>query len=182
MPPRAEPFQLHRHAAAAAALLVDALADVYEDARAEPPYNSDPRWGREAFVERTRRQAISPDFVLVTAHVDDLLVGFAFGQPVAAGRWFQGDTEPPTDILAARKFGVTELNVRRSFRRRGIGHALMDALLADRTEPYAILGSLPGTPAHQMYQRWGWRKVAHTLPDIGLPPWDTLALPLHVTT
>jgi GNAT superfamily N-acetyltransferase len=169
---------LERHDSAAAADLVDDIADVYADARAEPPYDTHPRWGRTGFVDRTKQQVTHRDFALVTARTKDSLVGFAFGEPIAEGRWFNGDTTPPAEILAASKFAVIELNVRRSCRNRGIGRALLDHLLADRPEAYAMLSTLPDTEAHRLYLRWGWRKVANTLPDSGLPPWDTLVLAL----
>lgn len=171
---------LCRHDATSAGGLIEQLGDVYEDARAEAPYNRDPdrRWQREGFLERTRRQATNGGFVLIAAKANDDIIGFAFGLPIEAGRWFDGDTEPPSDIKNAPKFAVIELNVRRAWRSRGIGRALLDALLYGRSESYAILSSLPGTQAHAMYQRWGWRIVVHTKQDSGLPPWDTLALAL----
>ncbi|MEH1130398.1 GNAT family N-acetyltransferase [Micromonospora sp. CPCC 206061] len=64
------------------------------------------------------------------------------------------------------------------WRRRGIGHALLNELLAERPEKYAMLSSLPDTPARAVYERWGWRPVASTRPDSGLPPWHKLILPL----
>lgn len=172
-PPEVE---LRRHDSGAAP--IDHLGDVYADARAEPPYDSDPRWRRSAFVDRITAQANDPGFTLITAHAGDEMVGFAYGRPVAPGRWFEGDTMPPEEILAASKFAVVELNVRQSWRNRGIGRALLDELLKDRPEQYAMLSTLPGLTAHKMYQRWGWREVSTTLPDTDLPPWRTLALPL----
>jgi GNAT superfamily N-acetyltransferase len=171
--------QIHRHQPDEAAQLVEDLGDVYAAARAEPPYQDDPRWNRDAFVERTTAQVRRPGFVLVTAHHDGELVGFAFGQPIPPGRWYEGDRPPPDHIRDASKFSITELDVVPAWRRQGIGRALVDELLAGRPERYAMLSTLPGLPAHRMYERWGWTVVTGTLPDSGLPPWNTLVLPLH---
>jgi GNAT superfamily N-acetyltransferase len=177
-PPPGSALQLHDNVAAAD--LLDQIADVYVEARAEPPYDTNPAiWSREAFVDRTRQQVRNPGFVLVTAHIHDELVGFAFGLPFESGRWFRGSSEPPAEILAATKFAVIELNVRKPWRRRGIGRALLDELLDGRPEGYAMLTSLPEAAAYRMYERWGWRPVATMLPESGLPPWGTLVFPLQ---
>lgn len=171
--------ELRRHDAPAAASMLDQLADLYDEVRAEAPYNSaGPIWTRQAFLDRTRTQLADPGFVLVTAQADKQLVGFAFGLPMAPGRWFSGDTSPPADILAASKFAVIELNVARPWRRQGIGRALLDSLLADRSEQYAMLGTLIEAPARRVYERWGWRSVAASQPNTGIPPMETLVLPL----
>ncbi|GAA4725929.1 GNAT family N-acetyltransferase [Phytohabitans rumicis] len=179
MTSRPSGIELRHHNVITAARLIGEIADVYADARAEPPYDSDPRWQRPAFVSRFSQQANDPEIALVAAYADTEMVGFAYGRPIAPGRWFEGDTAPPDDILAATKFAVVELNVCQSWRRRGIGRALLDELLRDRPEQYAMLSTLPGLKAHQMYERMGWRHVATTLPDSGLPPWCTLILPLR---
>jgi GNAT superfamily N-acetyltransferase len=134
---------------------------------------------REKFVERTSHQLRNPEFSLVTAHQDGELAGFAFGLPIEAGQWFAEDTAPPEEILTARKFAVIELDVRRAWRRRGIGRALMNELLAGRSEQYAMLGTLVDSPARPMYERWGWRQAATSLPGDEFPPMDTLVLPLR---
>jgi len=177
-----EPPAIRHHDGVLGAALVDQLADAYVDARSEPPYNGEPPWNKAGFIGRTTRQAADPGFALVTAHDDGKIVGFAFGRPIAPQRWFEGDTAPPPEILAATKFAVIELDVRPAWRNRGIGHALLDALLADRPEEYGMLSTLPDTPARAMYQRWGWRKAATTEPDSGLPPWETFVLPLTGTS
>ena len=56
---------------------------------------------------------------------------------------------------------MTDLLVRASWRRQGIGRALHDLLLADRPEERATLTVLPAAaPAQTALARWGWRKAA----------------------
>lgn len=170
---------MRRYGTAGATELLEQLGDVYADARSEPPYDAGPLWRRDAFLARTGRQVNDLGFVLVSAYAGDVMVGFAFGRPLGPAAWFEGDTTPPDDILAATKFAVTELNVRKAWRNRGIGRRLLDELLAGRPETYAILSTMPNSPAWPLYLRWGWRVVAHTLADIDFPYMDTFVLPLN---
>jgi GNAT superfamily N-acetyltransferase len=153
---------------------------VYQEVYSEPPYNSGPLFDVDSFVVRTRRQAGRDGFSLVTARqTDDYLVGFAFGFVFEQGRWWSGEpTPPPAEILTSRKFAVIELAVRQPFRGRGIGRALMDALLAGRSETYAVLTAFPDAPAREAYRRWGWTQTgtAHHTPES--PILDALALKL----
>nr|WP_156515790.1 hypothetical protein [Amycolatopsis regifaucium] len=36
---------------------------------------------------------------------------------------------------------------------------MLDDLLKDRPERFALLGSRVAAPARALYRRWGWRKV-----------------------
>lgn len=156
--------------------MIEELADVYVDARTEPTFAKDPLWKRESFVSRTRLQVGHEGFSLVAAYAEGTLVGFSFGFPIGPGRWFQGDTEPPQEILNATKFAIIELDVRRAWQARGIASALFHRLLEGRPEEYGMLGSLPGTRMRAVYERWGWRKVAEAAPGSGLPEIDTLVV------
>ncbi|MGI5214708.1 GNAT family N-acetyltransferase [Plantactinospora sp. CA-290183] len=177
--PAAPAVELRRHAGAEAAGLADDLADLYQDARAEPLFDG-PLWTREAFLRRLRQQLVRPGFTLVTAHLGGPMVGIAFGLPFPAGRWWAGEsTPPPAEVLAAARFAVVDLDVRSACRNRGIGRALLDELLAGRPERYAMLSTMPHSPARLMYQRWGWRQVAVSRPPGG-PLMHTLVLPLPV--
>ncbi len=73
-----------------------------------------------------------------------------------------------------------EWMVRPASRRAGIGRVLLDRLLADRPEPWAVLASNPAAAARRIYERWGWKPVGATEPD-SMPPMDLLALPLLPT-
>ena len=82
-------------------------------------------------------------------------MGFSFGLPFKEGSWWSGEaTDPPAYLRAASKFAVIELVVRKDWRRMGIGRKLLDGLLAERAERYAILTAMPNAEARHMYGRW----------------------------
>ncbi|MEU4420320.1 GNAT family N-acetyltransferase [Actinoplanes sp. NPDC024001] len=173
-------FTIEQWPGAMVASRLEELARIYAEVYAEPPYDSGELWSEAAFVDRTRRQAVRNGFAFYAALVDRQVAGFSFGLPLAEGVWWSGDaTEPPADLRAASKFAVIELIVRRRWRGMGIGHRLLDRLLADRTEQFAILTAMPAAPARQMYERWGWIKTgtARHLPES--PVLDALALRLQ---
>ncbi|PKK15561.1 hypothetical protein [Thermomonospora sp. CIF 1] len=68
--------------------LLEECADLYVQVYAEPPYNGAPKFSRDRFLSRTRRQMTSAGFTMVTARRDGVLVGFAFGFSMAAGSWW----------------------------------------------------------------------------------------------
>ncbi|MCZ9342273.1 GNAT family N-acetyltransferase, partial [Streptomyces sp. TRM76130] len=61
-------------------------------------------------------------------------------------------------------------------RGRGHGRVLLEALLAGRTERYAVLAASTRAPARELYRRWGWTKAG----DLAGPPHgvELLARPL----
>lgn len=171
--------RLVQHTGAETLAGLDALADVYDEIYAEPPYNSGPLFTRSAFLSRTRAQAPTPGFTLITAEdSDEALAGFSFGLPFGR-RWWGGEaTTPPEELKNATKFAVIELLVRQPFRGSGLGRDLMTALLAERPEDYAMLTSVPEAPAHTMYERWGWHKVGTVQPTATAPVMDAMAVAL----
>lgn len=155
----------HMTGESAKAVLEAPYVSIYLAIRAEPPYNAGPNYTRERFIERTRVQTEVPGFELVAAELDGEPVGFAFGFTMAAGRWWGGDaTPPPSDVLDVPKLAVVELDLLAAHRGQGIGKRLLAALLDGRDEPRATLLSRPDTPAHAMYQRWGWTIVGTVQP------------------
>jgi GNAT superfamily N-acetyltransferase len=151
------------------------LANRDEEAAASTLYT------RKSFIERTTRQAARPGFGCVLAtDADARLIGFAFGFTFAAGSWWAGDPQPPPDeILREPKFAVIELNVAAEQRGHGIGRQLMDELLDGRPEPYAVLTSIPGSPARATYARWGWQQIGTARHSPDTPVMDQLVLALH---
>ncbi|MEV4287327.1 GNAT family N-acetyltransferase [Nonomuraea bangladeshensis] len=165
--------------AAAKVVLDDAFVDIYLAIRAEPPYNSGPLYDRARFVERTSSQVELPGFELVAAELDGRPVGFAFGFAMAAGRWWGGEaTPPPDEVLAAEKLAVVELNLLLEHRGQGVGKRLLATLLYGRAEPWATLLSRPDTPAHGMYERWGWQVVGTVRPAPDAVVADAMVLQL----
>jgi GNAT superfamily N-acetyltransferase len=158
------------------------LAELHAEVYATPPY----RRGEDArFADRFRVQRRQPGFVLAEARHGGYLVGYATGMPLRPSTsWWRGVTTPlPGEFTAeppGRTFAVTELLVRASWRRQGIGRRLHDLILAGRREERATLTVLPAaTPAQQALQGWGWRKVARTRdPYPGSPVSDVLVTDL----
>lgn len=173
-------FQLldGRQAAEHAAELQALHAEVY----------ADPRYRREddaGFADRFRVQRRQPGFVLAEARHGGYLVGYAAGMPLRPSTsWWKDVTTPLPDQVTAehpgRTFALTDLLVRASWRRQGIGQALHDLILSRRREERATLTVLPAAAAAQnAFQSWGWRKVARTRdPRPGSPVSDVLVTAL----
>lgn len=164
-----------------AVAMLDEIAEVYVPAYAEPPYEPHPMFSREEFTARTTRQAAREDFTLITARTSDGdLAGFSFGLPFGAGRWWRdvSGSTPPPEIVNATKFSVIELVVATPHRGRGLARRLLDTLLDGRPEQYAMLLAQPDTPAHKIYDHWGWTQVAKVQSHPGGDIDDALILKL----
>ena len=136
-------------------------------------------------VRRGRVRRRQPGFALVEARHGEYLVGYGSGMPLRPSTsWWRGLTTPlPAEVTAehpGRTFAVTELLVRASWRRQGIGRELHELLLDGRTEERATLTVAPGaTAAQAAFRSWGWRKVARTRgDDPGAPVLDLLVIGL----
>jgi ribosomal protein S18 acetylase RimI-like enzyme len=128
---------------------------------------------------RVRRR--QPGFVLAEARHGGYLVAYASGLPLRPSTsWWKDLTTPLDDAVTAeyagRTFALTELLVRPSWRRQGIGRALHDLILRGRPEERATLTVPPAAQAAQAaFRAWGWRRVARTRgPAPGAPVWDVL--------
>jgi GNAT superfamily N-acetyltransferase len=147
---------------AQAAACEDDLLTLRDEVYGQP---GDPASARQFRV--WRRQ---PGFVLAEARHGGYLVGFACGMPLRPSTsWWRDLTTPlPAEVTTehpGRTFALTELLVRASWRRQGIGRALYDLILdpAGRPEERATLTVPPGGSAAQnALRKWGWRRVART--------------------
>jgi len=140
----------------------------------------DPEVARRARVRRRQ-----PGFALTEARHGGYLVGYASGMPLRPSTsWWRGLTTPlpdeVTDERPGRTFALTELLVRASWRRQGIGRDLHELLLDGRPEERATLTVPPGAGAAQAaFRSWGWRKVGRTRGDEpGGPMLDVLVIGL----
>ncbi|MCA1706212.1 MAG: GNAT family N-acetyltransferase [Actinobacteria bacterium] len=163
MPPPPD-LTLTPHTSTEAAQLMNDLCDVYADAYGAVP-GEDTREKSSAFRERATGALEGHNYSLVTAHLDDQLVGFAFGYSLRPERgWWDGlSPEPPegfTEETGSRTVVLSEIEVRRAWQGRGIGRAVHDAFLCGRSEERATLASNPkATDIHALYERWGWQKM-----------------------
>jgi GNAT superfamily N-acetyltransferase len=155
------------------------FTSLYLEVYAEPPYDSGPVWSADAFLDRTRRQTAAQGFSCVAAYdAAGDLIGYSFGLPFAAKQWWANTTATPPELIDSPKFAVIELIVQAHWRGRGIGRRLLDALLSQRSEPYATLTAIATAPARTLYDHLGWTKVADIRPSDQRPPFDVLALRL----
>lgn len=152
--------------------------EVYHRVYREPPYHEDAD-AADAFRAQLTEHAALPGFSVTTVHADGALAGFAYGVRRDPGWWHPRAAAPPPRDLRGPLFYVYELAVVRELRGLGHGRALLDLLLAERTEPFAVLAASTGAPAHTLYRRWGWSEVGRlTGPPHGV---DLLARPLAHT-
>lgn len=155
---------------------LDELADLYAEVYTEPPYNGAAKYSRERFVGRTVDQCARSGFTLITAQAERALTGFTFGFTMLPGSWWANCPLPDRTIVSAAKFAVIELVVAAQYRGQGLGRRLLDQVLDQRPEAFATLASLPESPAHALYLRWGWQVAGRFT---GEPPYpDALVLPL----
>jgi GNAT superfamily N-acetyltransferase len=147
--------------------------------RAEVCGPEDEAAGNAARQLRVRRR--QPGYVLAEARHGGYLVAYASGLPLRPSTsWWRDLTTPlPDDATAeypGRTFALTELIVRASWRRQGIGRALHDLILDGRPEERATLTIPPGAAAAQAaFRAWGWRRIARTRgSDPGAPGLDVL--------
>lgn len=157
---------------------IDALVDLYGEIYAAPPYLEGPQHVA-SFRRHLTREISIPGFTLVRATDRARLIGAAYGFTLPPGEWMEPSAdEPPAHIRDLPKLNVAEWMVRAQCRRTGIGCRLLDMLLADRSEPWAVLASNPTAPARRIYKQWGWKPVGRIEPRT-MPPIDVLALPLR---
>jgi GNAT superfamily N-acetyltransferase len=172
--------EIERGDGAAVMAMLEPITELYLEVRAAQPHASSSLYSRDAFVSRTTAQAGRDGFAATWTRPGEDLVGFAFGFTMPPGGWWGGNpTPPPAEILDQPKFAVIELNVAAAWRGQGIGRRLLDDLLSDRPEPYAILTTGPDEPARQMYVHWGWEQVGTAQHTPEAPVMDQLVLKLR---
>ncbi|MGD0701083.1 MAG: GNAT family N-acetyltransferase [Trebonia sp.] len=142
--------------------------------------SDDPGFARRLGV--WRRQ---PGFVLAEARHGGYLVGYACGLPLRPSTdWWRDVTAPlpasTTGEHPGRTFALTQLLVRGSWRRQGIGTELLGLVLDGRDEERATIKLPPtATAAQAVFRNWGWVKVARSRgPSASAPVSDILTRPL----
>ena len=143
------------------------LQALHAEVYADPPYGrTDDDAGQ--YARRFRVQRRQPGFVLAEARSGGYLVGYATGMPLRPSTsWWRGLTTPlPAEFTAehpGRTFALTQLLVRASWRRQGIGAELYRLVASGRPEERATVTVPPGAVAAQgAFRAWGWRKVGRT--------------------
>lgn len=125
---------------------VEDFREIYHRVYREPPYDENAA-AADRFAEQLAGHAALPGFSVTTVHEDGVLGGFAYGVRYDDGWWHPRATTPAPPALGSPLFYVWELIVVPELRGRGHGRGLLDALLADRSEPFAVLAASTGAPA-----------------------------------
>jgi GNAT superfamily N-acetyltransferase len=157
-------FRIEIGGAAPARPLLDPICALYDNVFSAPPF-----FWREDESELHRQRLLrlldDPTFGIAVAQASDELVGFAYGFGVSPDttRW-SGLVEPVEPELTAewpgRTFLLFDYAVRASWRGRGIGRRLHDALLGSRSEERATLTVQPtASDTKGIYEHWGWWQV-----------------------
>src|SRR5258707_14207768 len=94
----------NRHSGEQMLTMLHEVANFYVEIHSDMPEEQGGIFSRHSFLMRTADQAQAPGFELVTATLGDILVGFTFGYPMPAGRWWGDSTPAPQEILNASKF------------------------------------------------------------------------------
>ncbi|MFF4426898.1 GNAT family N-acetyltransferase [Streptomyces sp. NPDC001549] len=150
--------------------------DVYHRVYREAPYHEDAS-AADAFAAQLAAHAALPGFAVAAVRDGGALGGFAYGVRREEGWWHPRAAAPAPHRLRGPLFYVYELAVLPRLRGRGYGRALLEELVAARTEPHAVLAASTRAPARELYRRWGWEKAGElTGPPDGV---DLLALPLR---
>jgi ribosomal protein S18 acetylase RimI-like enzyme len=156
------------HTADEVPALLDELCSAYADAYGEVP-GEDAGAKVTAFRDRATKALEAGNYSLVTARANGELAGFVFGYSLRPDRgWWDGLTpEPPdgfTSETGSRTVVLAEIEVRKAWQGKGLGHRLNDAFLSGRAEERATLATGPkADAARALYERWGWRR-AGTVP------------------
>ncbi|MFJ3713703.1 GNAT family N-acetyltransferase [Streptomyces sp. NPDC090053] len=162
-------------------LLLDMYAEVYEDAAQSDPFASIDRYaaGLDGWSSR-------PGWSCVVGYDGDESVGYAYGAPLPEGaRWWGGLlTDVPAEVVAetgTRTYALSELMVRRPWRKTGASHQLHTALLSARPEQRAtLLVDQTHPKVHHLYENWGWQTLGDLRPRIeNAPLFHAMLLPLH---
>jgi GNAT superfamily N-acetyltransferase len=152
-----------------AAERADDFAGLHAEVYADPPYRRAD--DAEVYPGRFRVQRRQPGFVLAEARNGGYLVGYAAGMPLRPSTsWWRELTTPlPAEVIQehpGRTFALTDLLVRASWRRQGIGAELHYLILGGRPEERATLTVLPAAvPAQNAFRTWGWRRVGRARPE-----------------
>ncbi|MFI9641377.1 GNAT family N-acetyltransferase [Micromonospora sp. NPDC051925] len=169
-----------------AADLMDGLCDVYADAYGHVP-GEDSTVKTAAFRDRATGALNARNYELVTASVDGQLVGFVFGYSLRPEReWFAGLSPQPEPGFTDERDGqrtvvLAEIEIRKVWQGRGVGHALHDEFLRGRREERATLTANPiATSTHALYEGWGWQRVGRIpgRPGAYYSDYEVFVLPL----
>ena len=114
-----------------------------------------------AFI--TRYATALPDWRGYVALVGETVAGMGFGTRSLRGQWWHDKLAAQVGVKHPALQDVwvlVDLAVRTAYQNRGIGAAIMNALLASQPCPRALLSTeVANTGARRLYTRNGWRLI-----------------------
>lgn len=154
-------------------ILIDIHADAYSDAM-DDPFNQRFPW----FVDRWGQR---PGFACAVAYDGSEPTGFCYGAPAAQGReWWREHWSPVEG--GDSTFAVSELMIRKNWRKIGLSGRLHDELLATRSEALAVLlVDLTHPKVQKLYESWSYVKVGTQQPFADAPVFAVMVKKLPQT-
>jgi ribosomal protein S18 acetylase RimI-like enzyme len=132
-----------------------------------------PDASRDRVGEILPRHVVRDGFRFLGAFDGDHLVGFVYGYRGGVGQWWHDrvalalGAEGRERWLPPGHFELTELHVHAERRRRGVGGALHDAIVAGLESTTAVLSTqADNEPALALYRGRGWQVIVPRL-DFG---------------
>ncbi len=183
------PVTIQPYSAAETLAARDAICAVYAAAFAAPPYERGPASAAafgDTLTRHVGRQAFSCR--VVRAGWRGEIVGFAYGYRSAPGQWWHDLVARALGPDGSRQwladaFELVELALLPAYQDQGIGGRLHDTLLAEVTQPVAVLSTRQEeTAALALYRNRGWidlRRDFHF--SGGSAPWLIMGLDLTGT-
>jgi GNAT superfamily N-acetyltransferase len=177
-------MRIERYDSTSAAEHVPAFIDLYAEVYDVPPYVDDPFFSVDRYAERLAGAMTMRGFGIVTATIDDLLVGIGHGVTLPRDvAWWQSikDSQPTHHVEAAEAgdiFWLRELQVREAYRNKGIGRKLHDHLRAGRSEAFTTMTVvIDNEPARSAYLRWGYIIIGQIRHAPESPLYDAMIQP-----
>lgn len=151
------------------------LRSLYDRVFSAPPFvwSDDGPAGHDASLTELRTD---PTFGIAVARRGGEVIGFAYGHRLPVDhKWWADFPDPlPSDVTAewpGRTFALDDFAVAPGERGRGIGLAVLSALLDTREEHRAVLSVQPtAVRAHEFYRRTGWNCLGLKGPVPGATP------------
>ncbi|MFD0417030.1 GNAT family N-acetyltransferase [Streptomyces sp. NPDC127108] len=151
----------------------DGIRQVYAEAFAEPPWNSDPAEA-DVYLERLAGDTDRPGFTAAVALDGDRVLGFATAwtseTPLPATRSYpRVSAALGAERTAAWLCGgleVDELAVTPGAHGRGLGRTLLEEVTRDAPGGRCwLLTSVKADATVRFYERLGWRQATHPAPN-----------------
>ncbi len=138
---------------------------VYAEAFSEPPY-CDPDRGKEIRDRLRGEHSRRPGFrALAALGPGDRVAGMVYGYRGVDGQWWHDTVSKALPRIhkeqwLANSYELVELAVQPLCQRQGVATALIEELLAGRSERTCVLSTRTDSDAHILYARLGFERIA----------------------